>query len=137
MKWWILVVVLIIIYAIISEIRSQDCWDNNKLGYCDNRVEPPTTEDSVWKIINQTVEASRKNHTLVGWRRAMIVALVSMILLMSLFRKWDGMNFTLGALIIFVVSYTLIGAIQLYHWRPWDRKIEEKLKDWKQKRNVE
>lgn len=131
MPIWIILVFLIFLYLIWSEIGSQDCAPNRSeelVGYCINRVPPVTETMTTQEIINQIMKGLFKNHTLVGWRRAMIVALVSMVILCFLWQWPDGVDFTIGTLIIFAVVYTLIGYYQRYILKVWDDIVEVNLR---------
>lgn len=126
--YWLIPIALVL-FLCWSEVGSQDCSPNRgeTLGQCHNRVEPPLPMSSPAEIIDITILALRKNHTLVGWRRAMMIALISMLIL-GLFFSISGGSFVLGTLIIFVVAYTLIGYYQHYYWKPVDLEIEDQLR---------
>ena len=123
--WWIFLVLILIVYVILVEPRSQDL----KNGKCNNSTPSVTQTDSWNDAIDKTIETTRKNHTLVGWRRALFVALLtSFPILFFLLRKFpSGTSYICTLFTVFLATYILINWLDHYWWRPRDTAIEQYL----------
>lgn len=125
MGWWILIVVVVILYLLQLEYRSQ-----NALGRtCYNSTPPVVATDDPTAMVMKSIETIRRNHTLVVWRLAMIIALLVMLAVLAL---WcPGMAFIdylVGALIVFVVVYAGLEYSQQGIYR-FDEALEARIRE--------
>ncbi len=125
---WPVIVVAIVIFLAVSEIGSQSCVD----GHCNHykNIEPSCPDDLSSDNIDTLISRIKINHTVVGWRRALIVAILLALVILFLFSPSelpDGFDFFLVATILFLVIYFTTTWFQWHWWKPRDFKIEEKL----------
>lgn len=123
--WWVIIILAIFVYLVGIEIKSQSC--NNRV--CNNQTPPATENDSLRKNIDKTIETLRKQHTLVSWRRSLIIAFVVCIPIVLLLRSKfpNGEEFFVVGLIIFTIVYFGIVLFQTFWWRANNTKIEKSL----------
>lgn len=127
---WLLLVVLLLVYLVWSERGSQDC----KGKRCGNSTEPVSEQDRPKSAIDKTIETVRKNHTLVGWRRAMFIALIVAFPIFFIFRRkhpdgWfpSGYDFFVVTGIIFVIAHFSSVWLNAVWFAPQDDQIEKSL----------
>lgn len=123
--WWLLLVGAIILYLVWSEIGSQDCLKSR----CNNSTPPVSAKDPSKIAIDKTIETLRKTHTIVGWRRALLVAiLVTIPIAVFLLHHFpSGFEFFIIVTIIFIVVYFSSVWLQARWWGMNDLKIERAL----------
>jgi uncharacterized membrane-anchored protein len=123
--WWLLLVGAVIIYLVWTEIKSQDCLESR----CINSTPPVTAKDPPKMAADKTIETLRKNHTIVGWRRAMLVAIaVTIPIAFFLLHQFpSGFDFFVITTIIFIVVYFSSVWLQARWWGMNDLKIERSL----------
>lgn len=123
--FWPFIVIVILAYLIWTEDGSQNCLNKK----CNNDPPVMTEEDSPLQGIDKLVQGIRLNHTIVGWRRAMIVAIVISILIFLIFKSRfpHGFVFFIIAMIIFLCVYFMIAFNQFSWWKTNDERIEEAL----------
>lgn len=125
LPWWIIVVVIIIVYIIVSEQVSQNCLNRS----CANGMEEILSTDTNKQIVDKIIEANRKNHEIVHWRRSMFASIIATIIIsLLLFKRLPcGYDFFIIALYIFVVT-TLSFSWFFAHWyRENDNKVIDSL----------
>lgn len=137
MQYWWIIIIILILFLIWSERGSQDCarrpGPNGKA--CINATDPVSSTDDSRSAIDKTIETVRKNHTLVGWRRALFIALIVTIpICLALNTKRplrerfpSGHQFFVVASIIFVVAYFSSVWLNAVWFAPQDNQIENSL----------
>jgi len=146
MYYWPIVVIVLIVYLLWSEYGSQDCSKQS----CNNRARVIYGEDDWYEAIDKINHNVHMNHTIVGWRRALLVAIIVTILVLFIFYNGkkgstpgdryavayalpDGFTVFIVTVIIFVIVYFSSAWIQYSWWRNNDYKIEDSLKLLKKK----
>ena len=122
---WPIIVLTLVIFLIWADDGSQNCLNQ----YCNNSAPTVAKNDTPVQSIDKIIDAVRTNHTLVGWRRAIIVALiVSLLVLILLYKRFpDGFTVFLIATFVFVGVYFIDIWFQAHWWKMNDMKIEESL----------
>ena len=124
---WPVIVVSIIIFIAVAEIGSQSCQG----GKCNHykSVESVKYSDPSSKTIDGIISRINLNHTVVGWRRALILAIILALSVLMYFYPGlpDGYDFFLVATILFIVIYLFSVWFQWHWWKGRDHKIENKL----------
>jgi hypothetical protein len=129
--WVLLAIVLVLLLFLIwSERGSQDCLNKK----CGNATEPVNAHDKPKLAIDKTIETLRKNHTLVGWRRALFIALILAFPLCYILRfrnpqGWfpSGYEFFVITSVIFVIAYFSSVWLNAVWFAPQDHQIEKSL----------
>lgn len=123
--WWIIVILFITIYLVISEISSQDCRDQ----VCINHTKEAKSNNSITENIDLTIETLRREHTLVSWRRAVIASfIVILVVTFIITKRWpSGYDFFILFTIIFTIIYFSIVWFQTNWWRRNNDKVEDHL----------
>jgi hypothetical protein len=123
--WWLLLVAAVIVYLVWTEPKSQDCLTTT----CINSTPPVSAKDPTKVAVDKTIETLRKNHTIVGWRRAMLVAIVVAIpiAVFLLHHFPSGFEFFIITMIIFIIVYFSSVWLQARWWGMNDLKIERSL----------
>lgn len=124
---WPVIVTAIIIFLSISEIGSQSC-QNGKCNHYNN-IEPSSISGPSSKNIDTLISRLKLNHTVVGWRRALILAMLLSLIILCLFYPGlpDGFDFFLISTILFLLIYFTTAWFQWHWWKPLDYKIEDRL----------
>ncbi len=124
---WPIIIIAILIFILWSEYGSQDCRYQN----CNNVARVVTSNNSIKETIDKTIYNIRKNHTIIGWRRALTVAIIAAIIILIIFCPYFPHGFTvfLTILIIFVIVYFAQAWFQARWWRPRDRIMEKMLQN--------
>ena len=122
---WPIIIIVILTFILWSEYGSQDCRHQN----CNNVALVINSNNTITETIDKTIYNLRKNHTIIGWRRALLVAIIASIIILIIFCPYFPHGFTvfLTILIIFVIVYFAQAWFQARWWRPRDRKIEQML----------
>lgn len=124
---WPVIVTAIIIFLTIEEISSQSCGD----GYCNHykNIDPSSVDDLSSKNIDTLISRIILNHTTVGWRRALIIAMLLSLIILAVFYSElpDGFDFFLVSTFIFLAIYLTSSWFQWNWWRVHDYKIEQSL----------
>lgn len=115
---------LLILFLIHSEIGSQDCLSKT----CHNSTPEVTKEDSIDQARIKLIATLRKNHFLVAWRRALILALIiTLIFKFTYIRNLSGRYYWAIVIILFVLFYAALEVPQKCHWKHVDEHIEDSL----------
>lgn len=107
--YWPIIAIVLAVFLTRTEIGSQDCSiirDSRQL--CNHDSPLPSKYDLPDETIDKMIRSLRRHHTVVGWRRAMLVSIIlSIIILMWLNegRMVHGLVFFVTTMIIFVVVY--------------------------------
>lgn len=72
LMWWLLLVILIIVHVTRVEYRSQD----NRRYQCANTTPRAHKTDEYEEMIDKTIYTMRRNHSIVSWRRAIVISLL-------------------------------------------------------------
>ncbi len=133
---WLLFILVLIIFLCWTERGSQDCLHRR----CINATPHVELQDETGSAIDKTIETLRKNHTLVGWRRALLIALIVTIPIYYLMRRTSspklgflsgiipsGYEFFVIATIIFVITYFSSVWLNYVWFAPRDLAIEQTL----------
>ena len=124
---WPVIVTAIIIFLAIGEIGSQSCEN----GCCKHykNIDKSCSCNESSKNIDTIISRIKLNHTSVGWRRALILAmLLSLIILMIFYPGLpDGFDFFLISTILFLLIYFTSSWFQWHWWKARDFQIEQKL----------
>jgi hypothetical protein len=123
--WWMILICALSVFLIWSEVGSQDCLNR----WCNNTTPSVIETDSPRQMIDKTIDTLRKQHTIVGWRRAMLVAIiVTLIVTVSILHRFPtGFQFFMVAVFIFLIVYFSSVWIQARWWGQNDSKIERQL----------
>lgn len=137
MQYWWIIVVILIFFLIWSERGSQDCLKSRGINgkSCINATDPVDSNDTSKLAIDKTIETVRKNHTLVGWRRALFIALIVTVPICLALntgnsfkdRLPSGYQFFIIACIIFVIAYFSSVWLNAVWFAPQDNQIENSL----------
>ena len=123
--FWPVIVMALIIFLTVSEIGSQSCAD----GHCNHfrSIDPPS--DITSKNIDSLISRIRINHTVVGWRRALILAMILSLIILMFYDDGlpSGFDFFLVAVIIFLAIYLTTSWLQWHWWKARDFKVEDQL----------
>jgi hypothetical protein len=138
---WPVIVIVVMVYLIWTEYGSQDCRNQD----CNNRsrivydfdgpersgVEACAAEytDSNREIIDKISANVLKNHTVIGWRRSLIAAIIIGILILLIFCKEFPHGFTvfITILLTFLLVYFSSAWFQAHWWKFNDYKIDDSL----------
>lgn len=141
-RWWLIIVLFLVIYVVWLEPRSQNALRKGSIKFkheneapkdfirrCNNSTPPVTPEDPFNKGVDKTISTLRKNHTLVGWRRALLVGLIVAIPIgYFLYRRFpSGKEFTIITFIVSLVAYFSTVWIDYHWWSYHDITIEKEL----------
>jgi len=123
--WILLISGVILLYLVWTEIKSQDCLNRQ----CINSTPLVNLKDTSRTAIDKTIETLRKNHIIVGWRRALMIAIiVSIPIIFFLIHRFpSGFEFVVVVTIIFVIVYFSSVWLQAFWWGQNDLKIEKSL----------
>lgn len=124
--WWLIVVAFLVFFVIKSEPRSQDKLNDIR---CSNATPVVNEEDTINKAINKTITTVRKNHSLVGWRRALLVGLICAFpILFYIYSRFPtAIEYTVASFTIAIIVYIFTVVSEYYWWRPKDNLIEKEL----------
>ena len=102
MNYFIIIISIIIItYCTWSEILSQDL----ELSYCNNKTTKVDDTDNIYQTVEKITDTIRKNSYAVGWRRAIIIAVIFTVLLLFFFECCSFINYILSIFILFSIVY--------------------------------
>ena len=123
--FWPVIVMALIICLAVTEIGSQSCADGN----CDYFNNLETNSKVTSKSIDNLISRVSINHTVVGWRRALILAMLLSLIILFFYQDNlpDGFDFFLVATIIFLAIYLTSSWLQWHWWKARDFKIEDEL----------
>ena len=124
---WPVIVTAIIIFIAIGEIGSQDC-SRGKCNHYNNIYKVPKNAPTS-KQIDSLISRIQLNHTTIGWRRALLLAMLLSLIIFAIFSPGlpDGFDFFLVSTILFLVIYFSTAWLQ-WHWhRCKDYEEEEYL----------
>ena len=123
--FWPVIVTALIIFLTVGEIGSQSCEN----GACNHYKNVEPSDESTTGDIDNLISRVKINHTVVGWRRALIIAMLLSLIVLVIFYPGlpDGFDFFLVATIIFLSVYFTTSWFQWHGWKARDFKIEEKL----------
>ena len=126
--FWPILIITIVVFLVWAEYGSQDCRNQT----CNNKAPIIHPNDTSSEIIDKILYTVRKNHTIIGWRRSLLIAIFSTLLILILLystKMVHGFVFFIIAVIIFLVSYFTSAWFQS-HWYTFnDTKIENSLKE--------
>lgn len=124
--FWPVIVMALIIFLAVGEIGSQSC-ENGGCNHYKN-IEKSSSNNST-SDIDTLISRVKINHTVVGWRRALIAAMLLSLVILFLFYPGlpDGFDFFLVATFLFLIIYFITAWFQWHWWKARDFKIEEKL----------
>ncbi len=133
-SFWPIVIIVIVAVIVWTEYGSQDCRNQT----CNNRSQPTEPSDTNSQMIDKIISDVRKNHTQVGWRRSMFVAIIATLgIILVLYRCTvvSGFVFFIIATFIFISVY-FASAWFHSHWFMFnDAKIEQALLDLRHRLN--
>lgn len=123
--WWLILPLAIGIYIIFTEPASQSCLNKK----CYNSTPPMELNDSIKQGIDKTIETLRKNHTLVGWRRAILIGLITAIPISYIVAKEfpSGFIFLGISFIVAFGAYFMTVWFEYVWWFARDNEIEKEL----------
>ncbi len=126
--FWPIIVITIVVFLVWAEYGSQDC----RYQTCNNKAPSIDPNDTTTEAIDKILYTVRKNHTTVGWRRSMLLAIFITLLIliwMCRSRMVHGFVFFIIATMIFLATYFASAWFQS-HWYTFnDLKIESSLKE--------
>ena len=126
--FWPIVAITIVVFLVWSEYGSQDCRSQT----CNNKAPQMDPNDTVVEAIDKTLYAVHKNHTIVGWRRSLLIAIfVTLLILIWMCRSKmvHGFVFFIIVVMIFFATYFASAWFQS-HWFTFnDLKIENSLRE--------
>lgn len=121
MRVFLLIAVLILVYTVWSEIRSQDCR-----GSCENQAPVPAPGATPEEILAEIRDGTRVLYNSVDWRKSMFVAIVAWLGLYALYkeaRNVEGIYVAVGLLSVFLGTYLAFTWIQERYWKPLSQNI--------------
>src|SRR5680860_27605 len=126
--YWPIVVIVIVVFLVWSEYGSQDCRSQQ----CNNKAETIDPNDDYRTSIDKIILTIKRNHTIVGWRRSLLVAIfATLLILMWMCRTTmvHGFIFFLIAVMIFFATYFVSAWLQWTWFTNNDLKIEKYLRE--------
>lgn len=128
-QFWPVIVTALIIFLTISEIGSQSCADGN-CGHF-RSVNAPNNENKklTSNYIDGLISRIKLNHTVVGWRRSLILAIILSLIILLPYNDGlpDGLDFFLIATILFLIIYFVSSWFQWHWWKARDHEMEDEL----------
>ncbi len=130
--YWPIIAIVVAVFLVRTEIGSQNCSiirDGKQL--CNHDSPLPSEHDLPEETINKMIKSLRRHHTAVGWRRAMLVAIIISIILLMWLNKGKmvhGLVFFITAVIIFVIVYFISVWFQSKWFTKNDIDIEKNLR---------
>lgn len=123
--FWPVIVMALIIFLAVTEIASQSCADGNCNQFKD--VEPGSEITS--KSIDSLISRVSINHTVVGWRRALILAMLLSLIILFFYDDGlpHGFDFFLVATIIFLTISLTSNWLEWHWWKARNFKMEDEL----------
>ena len=119
----IIILVIIIAFLIWAEDRSQNGLNKPCQHSCPTFSSNDTMEDKIDKLI-RTINL---NHTVVEWRRSLLVAIICGLFIMIILRTINNECSLNGIfvviLVIFLILYMSSGYIYWSWFEPMDRKM--------------
>lgn len=115
LPFWPLIVILIVVFLIWAEYGSQDC-----LHDAINSFKPIDEQDGVGEISDKLIDSFQRQYSLVIWRRAMLVSIVSSTIISLIYfkRHINGFNFFMICFYIMITVYGFETLNLWYHKRP-------------------
>lgn len=123
--WWMIIVAVVIVVCIYLEHVSQNYKD---LGSkCLNATPDCLPADKRETVINKTLITLRKNHSLVSWRRALLVAFLLVVPLVYLLTKRLPSRYSFSITIFMLMAACYFGYIWLEYSTLYknDQEIED------------
>jgi len=122
---WPFIIIGIIVFLIWTEDGSQNCHGK----WCNNTPEFITPTDTTRKIIDKIRDMVRINHTVVGWRRALLVSIFCAMFILLLFQKSfpSGIQVFIVTILIFIPVYMSCTWFVEHWWKMNDYQIESSL----------
>lgn len=123
--WWMIIVVLVIIVCVYLEHVSQNYKD---LGAkCLNATPDCLPPDKRETVINKTLVTLRKNHSLVSWRRALLVAFLLVVPLVYLLTKRLPSRYSFSITVFMLTAACYFGYIWLEYSTLYknDQEVED------------
>jgi hypothetical protein len=130
--YWPIIAIVVAVFLTRTEIGSQNCShirDGRQL--CNHDSPLPSEYDLPDETIDKMIRSLRRHHTVVGWRRAMLISIIlSIIILIWLNdgRMVHGLVFFVTTMIIFVVVYFTSVWFQSKWFSKNDSDIEKSLR---------
>lgn len=126
--FWPIIVITVVVFLIWTEYGSQDCRGQT----CNNKAHVVDPNDSATESIDKTIQTIRKNHTIVGWRRSLLISIFVTILILMYMSRYcmvNGFVFLMIAIIIFFATYFVSAWLQS-HWFTFnDNRAEQSLRE--------
>lgn len=126
--FWPILVVVLTVFLIWGEDRSQNCLDKP----CQHSAPLPDIKDKPVDLIDKAISGLYLNHTLVDWRRSLLVALLIGLLLffiLNLSNIPTGAEYFTVVLVIFLGIYLSCGYFLWIWFMPKDQEIIDGLLD--------
>lgn len=124
--YWPVVVITLSVFLVLSEYGSQDCTEQQ----CHMRASSISPGDDKTTAINKVLAAVENNHTVVNWRRSMLISILvalAILFVASPHRLPSGRVFLLVCLVVFSALYLFSTLDQNLHWAPVDEEIKNLL----------
>ncbi len=128
---WPIIIIGLVVFLIWTEYGSQDCRQQS----CNNQARVIYPEDDDLEAIDKISYNVLKNHTVIGWRRALLAAIfISLIVLFIFCPDFpDGFTVFVTITLIFFLVYFSSAWFQAHWWKFNDYKIDESLKELRQR----
>lgn len=124
---WPLILIGIVAYLVWTEYGSQDCRQQS----CNNRAELIYPEDSIPDIIDKISSNLSKNHSIVDWRRSLLIAILLGLIVLFIFcpKFPDGFTVFITISLIFLIVHLSSVWFSVHWWKMNDYKIDDCLKE--------
>ena len=121
---FLFVIMTIFINIMRTEIKSQDCLGKT----CYNTTPEASPDDKNSEALCKILETLKRNHTLVGWRRSLMISIVVCIpIIFILGLEWNVHNLVISIIVIFMITYASIIIFQNHWWVKKDKVVENSL----------
>lgn len=124
---WPLIIIGIVAFLVWTEYGSQDCRHQN----CNNRAEQIYPEDSITDAISKISTNLMRNHTLVNWRRSLLIAIVIGLIILFIFcpKFPDGFTVLVTIFLVFFVVHLATAWFSSHWWKMIDYKTDHYLQE--------
>jgi hypothetical protein len=123
---WPIIIIALVVFLVWSEDGSQNCRNKK----CNNEPKRGRKEDNKEVLTDKILYNVRNNHTLVGWRRAVLASIIVALILIVVFCKGMISGFSLFILIVILFIGIYFASAWIQHiYKKIDFIIEDSLSD--------
>ncbi len=123
--YWIIIVIVLILVLFWNETRDNNCIDQQ----CHMKAKLIKETDSMEEMINKTISNLTLNHSLVNWKRSLLISLLLALGVVFIFYHTfaPGFDYLMITFILFFWIYFSTAWVGAHWWKNNDKKIEKEL----------